>query len=105
NGVWYLSLLTIGVGYIAGKGGVAFIIGGYVCYWILAPMLSGLDMFPIDPVSGEVTREPDALRLLLFRPVGIGMLIGGAIAGVANDRERDTQHAERRPVGCRDVTR
>jgi putative OPT family oligopeptide transporter len=83
NGVWYLSLLTIGVGYIAGKGGVAFIIGGYVCYWILAPMLAGLELFPLDPASGEVTREPDALRLLLFRPVGIGMLIGGAVAGVA----------------------
>lgn len=82
NGVWFLSLMTIGVGYIAGKGGVAFIIGGYVCYWILAPMLSGLDMFPIDPASGEVTAEPNALRLLLFRPVGIGMLIGGAVAGV-----------------------
>jgi len=83
NGVWYLSLLTIGVGYIAGKGGVAFIVGGYVCYWILAPMLAGLDMFPIDPATGVVTEEPNALRLLLFRPVGIGMLIGGAIAGVA----------------------
>jgi putative OPT family oligopeptide transporter len=83
NGVWYLSLLTIGVGYIAGKGGVAFIIGGYVCYWILAPMLSGLGLFPIDPATGVATQEPNALRLLLFRPVGIGMLIGGAIAGVA----------------------
>jgi uncharacterized oligopeptide transporter (OPT) family protein len=48
NGVWYLSLLTIGVGY----------------------------------TSGAVTADPDALRLLLFRPVGIGMLIGGAVAGV-----------------------
>ncbi len=83
NAVWYLSLLTIGVGYIAGRGGVAFIIGGYVCYWILAPTLSGLGMFPLDPASGEVTADPDALRLLLFRPVGIGMLIGGAVAGVA----------------------
>jgi len=82
NGVWYLSLLTIGVGYIAGKGGVAFIIGGYVCYWFLAPLLSGLDLFPLDPATGEITSEPDALRLLLFRPVGIGMLIGGAVAGV-----------------------
>jgi putative OPT family oligopeptide transporter len=83
NGVWYLSLLTIGVGYIAGKGGVAFIIGGYVCYWLLAPMLAGLELFPVDPETGFVTDEPNALRLLLFRPVGIGMLIGGAIAGVA----------------------
>jgi putative OPT family oligopeptide transporter len=83
NGVWYLSLLTIGVGYIAGKGGVAFIIGGYVCYWLLAPMLAGLDQFPVDPATGEVTDLPNDLRLLLFRPVGIGMLIGGAVAGVA----------------------
>jgi putative OPT family oligopeptide transporter len=82
NGVWYLSLLTIGVGYIAGKGGVAFIIGGYVCYWLLAPMLAGLELFPVDPETGFVTDEPNALRLLLFRPVGIGMLIGGAVAGV-----------------------
>jgi putative OPT family oligopeptide transporter len=82
NGVWYLSLLTIGVGFIAGKGGVAFIIGGYVCYWALAPMLAGLDQFPVDPHNGLVTEEPEALRLLLFRPVGIGMLIGGAVAGV-----------------------
>ena len=83
NGVWYLSLLTIGVGYIAGKGGVAFIIGGYVCYWFLAPMLAGMDLFPVDQDTGRYIAEPDALRLLLFRPVGIGMLIGGAVAGVA----------------------
>jgi len=83
NGVWYLSLLTIGVGYIAGKGGIAFIIGGYVCYWLLAPMLSGFDLFPTDPATGQVTDDPEDLRLLLFRPVGIGMLIGGAVAGVA----------------------
>ena len=82
NGVWYLSLLTVGVGYIAGKGGVAFIIGGYVCYWFLAPLLSGFELFPVDPATGQVSSEPNTLRLLLFRPVGIGMLIGGAVAGV-----------------------
>jgi uncharacterized oligopeptide transporter (OPT) family protein len=48
NGLWYLSLLSIGVGYIAGKGGVAFIIGGYVCYWILAPLLSQFGLFPVE---------------------------------------------------------
>ncbi|MDT8319607.1 MAG: OPT/YSL family transporter [Xanthomonadales bacterium] len=82
NAVWYLSLLTIGVGYIAGKGGVAFIIGGYVCYWFLAPLLAGLELLPVDTDSGQILDGPDALRLLLFRPVGIGMLIGGAVAGV-----------------------
>jgi putative OPT family oligopeptide transporter len=83
NGIWYLSLLSIGVGYIAGKGGVAFIIGGYVCYWLLAPLLSNFGLFPIDPDTGLATSDPEALRLMLFRPVGIGMLIGGAVAGVA----------------------
>ena len=83
NGIWYLSLLSIGVGYIAGKGGVAFIIGGYVCYWLLSPLLSTFGLFPVDPQTAEVTSDPNRLRLLLYRPVGIGMLIGGAVAGVA----------------------
>ncbi len=82
NGVWYLSLLSVGVGYIAGKGGVAFIIGGYVCYWILAPLLSHFGLFPVDPDTNTIISDPDSLRLLLYRPVGIGMLIGGAVAGV-----------------------
>ncbi len=78
NGVWYLSLMTVGVGFIAGRGGVAFIIGGYVCYFILAPALNLLDM----PVNGvDITNHTD-LRLALFRPTGIGMLIGGAVIGV-----------------------
>ncbi len=82
NGIWYLSLLSVGVGYIAGKGGVAFIIGGYVCYWILAPLLSQFGLLPVNGETGAVIVDPDSLRLLLYRPVGIGMLIGGAIAGV-----------------------
>ena len=32
--------------------------------------------------AGQVITDPGALRGLLFRPVGIGMLIGGAIAGI-----------------------
>lgn len=80
NGTWYLSLMTIGVGYIAGRGGVAFIIGGYVCYFVLAPLLSATDLFPV--VNGQLVNEPGPLRTLLFRPVGIGMLIGGAVIGV-----------------------
>jgi len=82
NAVWYLSMLTIGVGYIAGKGGAAFIIGGYLCYWLLSPLLSQFGLFPTDPETHQIISDPDSLRLMLYRPVGIGMLIGGAIAGV-----------------------
>ena len=81
NGIWYLSLMTIGVGFIAGRGGIAFIVGGFVAYWFLSPMLALTDGFPLD-ASGQAVDAPGALRLLLYRPLGIGMLIGGAIMGV-----------------------
>ena len=82
NGIWYLSLLTVGVGFIAGRGGVAFIIGGFVAYWFLSPMLAATGGFPLDAVGAAIS-DPNQLRLLLYRPLGIGMLIGGAMMGVA----------------------
>lgn len=82
NGIWYVSLLTIGVAYIAGKGGVAFIIGGFLCYWLLSPFLDLSGLMPVAPDTGEALRQPSVLMNLLYRPIGIGMLIGGAIAGV-----------------------
>ena len=85
NGVWYVSLMTIGVGFLSGRGGVYFIIGGYVCYWILAPSfpadLPGQD--PCRPAEVLALGGADFLRVSLFRPLGIGMLIGGA-----SDRRR-----------------
>ncbi len=81
NGIWYLSLMTIGVGFIAGRGGVAFIIGGFVAYWFLSPMLAATDGFPLD-ATGAMLSDPGQLRILLYRPLGIGMLIGGAMMGV-----------------------
>src|SRR5210317_1154773 len=81
NGIWYLSLMTVGVGFIAGRGGIAFIIGGFVAYWFLSPLLSVMGAFPLD-AAGETINQPGPLRLLLYRPLGIGMLIGGAIMGV-----------------------
>lgn len=86
NVVVYLSIMCIGVAFIAGKGGIYFVIGGFTCYWILAPILSAqglLDtpeaLLEIKNAGGSVTGY---LRLKLFRPVGIGMLIGGALSGI-----------------------
>ncbi len=81
NGVWYLSLLTIGTGYLAGRGGFFFIVGGFVCYWILAPLLAATGQLPsAEELAGAGIAN--WLRLNLFRPVGIGMLVGGAITGI-----------------------
>jgi len=83
NGIWYVSLLTVGVAFLAGKGGFFFIVGGYVCWWLLAPILNATGLFP-DPATlvAEGTTITGYLRLTLFRPVGIGMLIGGAVMGI-----------------------
>jgi putative OPT family oligopeptide transporter len=84
NGIWYISLLCIGTAYLAGRGGFFFVIGGYVCYWFLAPIMSAKGILPT-PAELEAAGQGMAtyLRLQLFRPVGIGMLIGGALTGIA----------------------
>lgn len=83
NGIWYLSLLTIGTAYLAGKGGAFFIVGGYVCYWVLAPILSFNDLMPsAETLATSGMGLASYLRTVLFRPVGIGMLIGGALTGI-----------------------
>jgi putative OPT family oligopeptide transporter len=84
NGVWYVSMLTLGVAFIAGRGGLAFVVGGFVCYWFLAPILAGTGLLPTEEAGGvaATVTDPNGLRLLLFRPLGIGMLIGGALTGI-----------------------
>jgi putative OPT family oligopeptide transporter len=83
NGIWFVSLLTIGVAFIAGRGGFCFIIGGFVCYWFLAPALAGLGLLPsADRLEALDLTMPQYLRIELFRPIGIGMLVGGALTGI-----------------------
>ncbi len=84
NGIWYLSLMTVGVGFLSGRGGVFFIVGGYACYWILAPILNWQGLLPAPAQLAETgIATADYLQRSLFRPVGIGMLVGGALTGVA----------------------
>lgn len=83
NAVAYLSLMTVGVGFLSGRGGIFFIVGGYVCYWFLAPILNWQGALPAPEVLAD--RGIGIVRYLqneLFRPVGIGMLVGGALTGV-----------------------
>jgi putative OPT family oligopeptide transporter len=83
NGVWYISLLTAGAAYLAGRGGLFFVVGGYICYWFLAPILSSQGLLPDAQTLSEAGMSmPTYLRLVLFRPIGIGMLIGGALTGI-----------------------
>ena len=74
----FLSVMTIGVGFLSGKGGFWFGAGGFICYWVLSPLLAN---YGVEPVN-EWVADPNKMRLGLYRPTGIGMLIGAAIGGI-----------------------
>jgi putative OPT family oligopeptide transporter len=71
--VWAVSALSIGAGFISGRSGLVVLAGGILANWILAPTLVGLGWAP--PDGGVIFKQID-------RPLGIGMLLGGALAGV-----------------------
>lgn len=74
----YVSIMTVGVGYLSGRGGFWFGAGGFLCYFVLSPLLS----VSAEPAVAAMTARPEAIRIGLYRPAGIGMLIGAAIGGI-----------------------
>ncbi len=83
NIVFFLSLMTVGVGYLSGKGGFWFGAGGFICYWFLSPVLgSAPDVLGVSPEIQDLVADPGEMRSKLYRPTGIGMLIGAAIGGI-----------------------
>ncbi|MBM3999371.1 MAG: oligopeptide transporter OPT family protein [Planctomycetes bacterium] len=85
NITFFLSMMTVGVGFLSGKGGFWFGAGGFVCYWVLAPLVAFAgqpDASLSDAIRLNAKEVPDLLRVGLFRPVGIGMLIGAALGGI-----------------------
>ncbi|HEV8324635.1 MAG TPA: OPT/YSL family transporter [Myxococcota bacterium] len=77
--VWALSMLSVGAGYMSGAAGFTVLIGGILANWIIAPATVMMDWAPTDPTGAPVVA---AMFREMNRPVGIGMLVGGAVAGV-----------------------
>lgn len=78
--VVYLSLMNFGAGLLAGKGGLPFLAGGILSYWIAAPSAVAFGWVPESVMS-----QGQAMGFLygkMFRPLGIGALVGGALMGV-----------------------
>lgn len=82
----FLSIMTIGVGFLSGKGGFWFGAGGFICYWILSPLLSKYGAAPVTEWVSDPSFMRDGSKALgnpgLFKPTGIGMLIGAALGGI-----------------------
>ena len=75
---FYLSVMTIGVGFLSGKGGFWFGAGGFLCYFVLSPLLfrfAGTEV-------AELVQTPSEMRGELYKPLGIGMLVGAAVGGI-----------------------
>jgi len=81
----YVSTANLGAGLLSGRGGLPFLAGGILAYWLVAPaavMLGWVAAPPgleADALDGFYAAETYGQML---RPLGIGMLIGGALAGV-----------------------
>lgn len=73
-----LSLMNFGAGMLAGRGGIPFALGGMIGYWFIAPISVEYGLIPAE-VDGAIG---DYLYGEMLRPLGIGILIGGALMGV-----------------------
>ena len=80
-----LSLMNIAAGLLAGRGGLPFFFGGALAWWVLAPVAVSAGWVPPSSAPfGGVYDHPQwgVLYGTMIRPLGIGVLIGGALAGV-----------------------
>ncbi len=96
--VFAVSLLSLGAGFIAGRGGLVVLYGTLLNYWVLVPAAILLGWLPpgLPPemasvYEGSLTGLPHGETAAGFitsfgkftsRHVGIGMILGGAIAGI-----------------------
>lgn len=78
SAIW-VSLMNLGAGLLAGRGGLSFAFGGCLAFWFLAPAGVAMGFAPAE-LSGQALT--DHVYGQWLRPTGIGMLIGGAFMGV-----------------------
>jgi len=83
----YISAANFGAGLLSGKGGLPFALGGILAWWVITPVavsqgwIPTPDAMPAEDAGGFMAGEAYSQML---RPLGIGMLIGGALAGVVS---------------------
>jgi len=99
NLILAVSLLSIGAGFLAGRGGLVVLYGTLLNYWVLIPAalllgwlpgdLGSTDEMLVDVSSLTSLAHGDAAATFFSkfshftsRHVGIGMILGGAIAGI-----------------------
>lgn len=80
-----LSLISLGGGYLSGRSGLIVLAGGILASWIVGPLAIELGWITVPAGTPPEKVGPVLAGLLqgaVARPLGIGFLIGGALAGV-----------------------
>ncbi|MEM7164688.1 MAG: OPT/YSL family transporter [Planctomycetota bacterium] len=88
-----VSLLSVGAGYLAGRPGLAILYGTLLNFWFLIPLCCFFGWVPAEYVQFDfLASTPEAFKTAdklavdfaqyTSRHVGIGMILGGAIAGI-----------------------
>ena len=86
--VIYISFASLGAGLLSGAGGLPFVLGGVLAWWVISPIAVSLGWIPspeqteLMSWSGYDDWANNTLYQTMLRPLGIGVLIGGALAGV-----------------------
>ena len=89
--VFAISLLSFGAGYLAGRPGLAILYGTLLNFWILIPLCIAFGWVPekfagtglMDLGYDRVGDFIHGFQHFTSRHLGIGMILGGAIAGIA----------------------
>ena len=85
-----ISFASLGAGLLSGRGGLPFVFGGMLAWWLIAPVAVTMGMVPAaSELQGVAASAPfddwvtwEVLYGEMLRPLGIGILIGGALSGV-----------------------
>jgi uncharacterized oligopeptide transporter (OPT) family protein len=77
--VFAITPLSFGAGYLTGRAGLVILAGGVLAAFVLNPVAYLDGWLPASVGPNDVSEEA---RVLFNRPIGIGMLLGGALMGV-----------------------
>ena len=85
-----ISFASLGAGLLSGRGGLPFVFGGMLAWWLIAPVAVTMGLVPaVTEMRGVLAGAAyddwvtwEVLYGQMLRPLGIGVLIGGALSGV-----------------------
>jgi uncharacterized oligopeptide transporter (OPT) family protein len=77
--IFAIAPFAIGAGYLTGRAGLMVLAGGVLAYMVLNPLAYRMEWLPATVQAHDV--GPYALSVF-NRPLGIGLLLGGALMGV-----------------------